>query len=101
MVLPYFSLEDPAVVLGSHAKCRGILKDIFSSFQLLDLGSFHQITRDADYITVCRIEGKITDSLAERAFDDIQKEVVVLVYRGIDGENVSVPDGKYLWNFSQ
>ena len=78
-------------MLGSHAKCRGILKDIFSSFQLLDLGSFHQITRDADYITVCRIEGKITDSLAERAFDDVQKEVMVFMHRRIDRKNISGP----------
>ena len=89
MSLPHFSLEDAAVVFGSHAEGRGVLKDVFAPLQFLDLRFFHQITGDTDHITVCRIEGQVADSLAERAFDDIQKEVVVLVYRGIDGENVS------------
>lgn len=44
MSLPHFSLEDAAVVFGSHAEGRGVLKNVFAPLQFLDLRFFHQIT---------------------------------------------------------
>ena len=48
-----------------------------------------QIAGNADDIAVGRIEGQITDTFAEGTLDDIEQELVVLMYRRIDRENIT------------
>ena len=77
------------VVLCAHTKCGRILQDILTFLELLDLGALYQIAGNADHITVGRVEGQITDALAEGALDDVEQELVILMYRRIDRENVT------------
>ena len=78
-----------SIVLRSHTKCGCILQDILTLLELFDLRTLYQIAGNADDIAVGRIEGQITDTFAEGNLDDIEQELVVLMYRRIDRENIT------------
>ena len=78
-----------SIVLCAHTKCSRILQDILALLELLDLRTFYQIAGNADDIAVGRIEGQITDTFTERALDNIEQELVVLMYRRVDRENIT------------
>ena len=78
-----------SIVLRSHTKCGCILQDILTLLELFDLRTFYQIAGNADDIAVGRIEGQITDTFTERTLDDIEQELVVLMYRRINRENIT------------
>ena len=76
-------------MLRAHTKCGRILQDIFALLELFDLRTLYQIAGNADDIAVSRIEGQITDTFTERTLDDIEQELVILMYRRIDRENIT------------
>lgn len=76
-------------MLCAHTKCSRILQDILTLLELFDLRTLYQIAGNADDIAVGRIEGQITDTFAEGTLDDIEQELVVLMYRRINRENIT------------
>lgn len=82
-------LQNMSVLRSSKSKPCCILENCKTAVQFLHLRAFHQIAGYPDYIAVAGIEGQVSQILVERAFNNIQYKLRILMHCHVNREDVT------------